>query len=104
MRRVLFLLGVVAIVLLVSRLPADVFATTRAILLVAAGVLLLALALGVFLRPARRALGRFFTFHVPEGPAFSLATEPEWRDLVRALLAALVLVAVAGLPALLRPS
>lgn len=102
-QRVLFALGIVAIVLLVSRLPADIFATTQAMLVLASGGILLALALGIFFTPARRLLGRLFTFDVQDAPAFAMAREREWRDLVaRPLLAALVALAVAGLPVLLR--
>src|SRR5205823_3229091 len=82
-RGVLFALGVVVIIALVSRLPADVFATTQAMLVLASGAILLALALSVFLSPTRRALGRLFSFQVAaDAPLFAMAREAEWRELL----------------------
>lgn len=102
-RNVLFVLGIVAIIVLVSRLPADVFATTQAMLVLASGAILLALAFSVFFTPARRLVGRLFTFDVQDAPPFAMAREAEWRDMAaRPLLAALVAMAVAGLPTLIR--
>jgi hypothetical protein len=101
-RHVLFVAGFLAIVVLLSRLPADDYATTQAVLLAASGVLLLLLAAASVLTPARRALGRLFGFPVRERPRFAPATSEEWRDLLRVVLGALVLLAAAGLPTLLR--
>lgn len=102
LRHLLFLLGLAAVILLVSRLPDDVFATTQAILLLAAGALFLLVAGGAFLTPARRALARFFAFEARDGPAFMVANDREWRGLVKPIFSALVLVAVAGVAQVLR--
>ena len=101
-RNVLFAIAVAVVILVVSRLPQDVFATMQAILVLASGALLLGLAAAVVLAPARRLLGRLFGFAVDAAPALSVAREEDWRQLGRPLATALVLLAVAGVPALLR--
>jgi hypothetical protein len=103
LRGLLFLAGVLGIVLLVSRLPDDVFATTQTMLVVTAGALFLGVAAAAFLAPARRLLGKLFTFAPREDtPTWSAANEAEWRGLARVVLAGAVCMAVAGLPGLLR--
>lgn len=74
----------------------------RAIVLVASGALLLALAGGVFFRPARRAVGAVFVHHVPEGPAFSVARDDELRRLLHPLVMALALLGVVMAATVLR--
>lgn len=101
-RHVLFALGLLAVILLVSRLPEDAFRTTQGFLVGASAVILLLLALAVFLVPARRALGRLFGFSTESRGVVAMATPEEWRDLVKPLFSALVCVAVAGVSALLR--
>lgn len=103
-RQALFVLGLAAIIVLLSRLPADVFVTTQALLLVTAACILLLLAGAVFLAPARSLLARLFALpiEVRPAPALSMATNDEWRGLLRPLFAALVLLAAAGLPVALR--
>lgn len=91
------------IVVLLSRLPDATFATTQAMLVLASGATLLLLALAVFLGPARRLVGSLFGVVVKaDGPVFAVASADEWRGLVKPLFTALVLLAVAGLPVLLR--
>lgn len=103
-RQVLFVLGLIAIIILLSRLPADVFVTTQTLLLITAACIFLLLAGAVFLAPVRRLLARLFALPlvIRPAPAFSMATNEEWRALLRPLFSALVLLAAAGLPALLR--
>lgn len=98
----MFIVGVLLVTVLVSRLPEDVFRTTQGFLVGAAAVILLLLALAVFFVPARRALGRLFTFETPASGAIAMAKPEEWRDLVKPLFSALVCLAVAGVGALLR--
>lgn len=95
-------MGVVLVTILVSRLPEDVFASTQGFLVGAAAVILLLVALGVFLVPVRRALGRLFTFEVTSRGAFAMPKPEEWRDLVKPIFSALVCLAVSGLARIVR--
>lgn len=95
-------MGVLLVTLLVSRLPDDVFATTQGFLVGAAAVIFILLALAVFLVPARRALGRLFTFDTPARGVIAMAKPEEWRDLVKPFFSALVCLAVAGVAGLVR--
>lgn len=103
-RQVVFLVGLLAIIVLLSRLPEDVFATTQTIMLLAAACILLLLAGAVFLPPARRLLIKLFALPVAprEARGFELPTSDEWRALLRPLFSALVLLAAATLPVILR--
>lgn len=102
LRHVAFVAGVVLIVLLVSRLPADVFASTRAFLVLAAGALFLLFALSIAFLPVRRALGGYFGFTVRGEGTLVIAREDEWRELLRVVFAALVCLAVAALATIVR--
>ncbi|HEX2022073.1 MAG TPA: hypothetical protein VHH36_05125 [Candidatus Thermoplasmatota archaeon] len=97
------LLALVLIAVVLSRLPAQAFASAQATLVVASGVLLLALAAAVLLAPVRRVLARAFLTPPPrEAGAFALPQGDEARGLVRPALAALACLAAAGMAALLR--
>lgn len=102
LRAALFVVGLAAIVWLVSRLPADVFLTTQAFLLiVAAASLILAATAFVFL-PARKLQARLFGLSVTEGALFGFPPEREARATLQPLLVAAVCFAVAGLAGLVR--
>ena len=100
-RQVLFLVGLALVILLVSVLPDDAFATTQGFLVAASAAILLLLALATFLVPARRALGRLFGFDTPARGVMAVAQPDEWRDLIKPLFSALVCLAVAGIGGLL---
>lgn len=95
-------MGVILVTLLVSRLPEDVFASTQGFLVGAAAVIFLLVALGVFLVPVRRALGRLFTFDVAARGVIAMPLTEEWRDLVKPIFSALVCLAVSGLARIVR--
>lgn len=105
MRRALALVvGGALLAFLVSRLPAETFGATQAALLVAAGALLLWVALALFVVPARRALARAFVLpvRVPDAGWFGMPSEPELRPTLRPLAVAAVALGVATAAALLR--
>lgn len=102
LRHVLFLVGLALVIVLVSMLPDETFATTQGFLVAASGVILLLLALATFLVPARRALGRLFGFQTSARGVMAVAKPDEWRDLVKPLFSALVCLAVAGVSGLVR--
>lgn len=104
LRASLVLLGFAAIVAIVGRLPADVFAATQSALLVAAALLFVLAGASIFLAPARRLQAAIFVqerAHVAE-PALSVATPEQARGAVRPVLAAVACLAVAALAAALR--
>lgn len=101
-RHVAFIVGLALIVLILSRLPDDVYATTQTMLLLVSGALLLLFAAGVVLSPSRRLLGRLFGYDVAARAAFTTATGDELRAMLRPVFVALVCLAAAGLPTLLR--
>lgn len=101
-RHVFFLVGLLLVILLVSRLPEDAFRSTQGFLVAASAVIFVLLALAAFLVPARRALGRLFGFDTQARGVVAVAKPDEWRDLVKPLFSALVCLAVAGVSGLLR--
>lgn len=96
-------LGAVAIALLLTRLPDDLRAATRAFLLVAASAILLLVAAALFLLPARRLLAGLFTLPLRlEGARpFGLPREEELPVVLRPLVVAGVCLGVALLASLL---
>lgn len=83
------LLGAPVVALLLSLLPADVFASTRAFLLVVASAVLLLVAAALFLLPARRALAAAFGLPLAlDGPALGLPPETELRTVLSPLVVA----------------
>lgn len=97
------LAGTLLIVLLVSRLPADVWRATQAILLVAASLALLLVAAAFVLRPARALLKAIFGSPIRvEGPLFGFPREEDAPHVARPLVVALVCFVVALAPTLLR--
>lgn len=102
-RHVAFVGGLLVIIVLLSFLPGDVFSAAQSLLLITAGGILILFALAVVLAPARRVLARLFGYAPPQtGPAFRVITGEEWRDLMQPLFTALVLLAAAGLPTIVR--
>lgn len=101
-RQVLFLVGLVLVIVLVTLLPEATFRSTQGFLVAASGVILVMLALATFLVPARRALGRLFGFDAQGKGVVAVAKPDEWRDLVKPLFSALVCLAVAGVSGLAR--
>lgn len=69
--------GSVLLAALLSRLPTDVRASTRAFLLVAASAVLLLVAGALFLLPARRLLARLFALPLRFDGARALGLPPE---------------------------
>jgi hypothetical protein len=95
--------GALAIAWLLTRLPADVLAATKAALYVAASAILLLVAAAVVLRPAR-ALERAL-FGLPlraDGPFFGVVPEREMRAALRPLVVAGICFGVAVVAGLIR--
>lgn len=102
-RHVAFLVGLVLLVVLLSFLPEDVFGAAQALLLITAGAILFLFAASVVFTPARRVLARLFGYAPPKaGPALRVLSGDEWRELMQPLFTALVLLAAAGLPTIVR--
>lgn len=102
-RAMMTILGVALVVLLVSRLPDDVFAATQTALVAAAGVLVLLVAASVFLAPARRIQRALFLGDAQDEPAaFAIATSAQMREMVKPIVVAVTALAVAGVAAVIR--
>lgn len=102
-RAVATALGTLLIVVLVSRLSADVLRATQAILLLAAAACLLLVAAAFLLRPARALLRAVFGAPIRiDGPIFGLPREEDARLVARPLIVAGVCFVVALGPELLR--
>lgn len=95
--------GGLLIAWLLTRLPADVFATTEAFLFLAASAILLLVAAALFVRPARALERALFGLPLQEGgPLFGLPPEREMRTVFRPLVVAAVCAGVAVLARLVR--
>lgn len=103
-RWILTAAALLLITVLVARVPDDVFRVTQALLLVAAALILLFVALGVFLVPVRAALARAFALPLtaPPGGLVALPPEEEMKTTFRPLLVAGACLAVALVGQLLR--
>ena len=100
-----YVVGLGAIAWLLTRLPDDVWQSTRAFLVVAIAAILVFVVLAIFLTPARRALASAFMLPLSfanDAPWLAMPSEQEWAVTVRPVVVVAALFAVVTVGSLLR--